>query len=138
VKRIPTYHRLYLFLQIAEKAVTPLGHSSEGHQAMQHTARLAESRGTQGYSPRDPSVDGLNRQQFHKSTSSLGATGHWIHLASVMAPLVIGEVVKDAEKRWRAIRLVSVGTALLTEAAWTYRLSQKHKEQEACERDCKR
>ena len=105
---------------------------------MQHTTRLTESRGTQGYPQRDAGLDVAHRQQFHKPHAALGATGHWIHLASVMAPLVIGEVVKDAEKRWRAIRLVSVGTALLTEAAWTYRLSQKHKEQEARERDCQR
>jgi len=39
------------------------------------------------------------------SRTSLGAAGHWIHLAAVAAPLIIGEVIKDPDKRWRALRL---------------------------------
>ena len=105
---------------------------------MQHAARVAEGRREQGYQPRSPGIDLAQRQVFHRPHTSLGAAGHWIHLASVMAPLVIGEVIKDSEKRWRAIRLASIGTALLTEAVWTYRLSQKKEEQDARERECQK
>jgi hypothetical protein len=56
--------------------------------------------------------------------------GHWIHLLSVAAPLVIGEVVKSPDARWRAMRGVSVGAALLSEAAWTYHISQERKKAE--------
>jgi hypothetical protein len=40
-----------------------------------------------------------------------------------MLPLVIHEFVKDPDKRWRYIRLASVGTPLVWEARWQYRIS---------------
>ena len=85
-----------------------------------------------------------NRQEFHNPRTSLGAAGHWIHLAAVAAPLVIGEVIKDPDARWRALRLVSVGAALASEAVWTHRLSkerqkdeQSHAALEACNDRCR-
>lgn len=64
----------------------------------------------------------------------MGAAGHWIHMAGLFAPLVIGEVVKDADKRWRYVRLASVGTALAYEAMYTIR-EQKRREELKAERD---
>jgi hypothetical protein len=81
---------------------------------------------------------GATRQPFHHPKTSLGIAGHWVHLAGVLSPLVIGEVVKDPDKRWRAIRLASVGTALLTEALWTHRLMKKKEEREEHERELHR
>jgi hypothetical protein len=60
----------------------------------------------------------------------MGAAGHWIKTAGILAPLVIGEFVKDPEKRWRYVRLASVATALVSEAMWTNRI---RKEREQCE-----
>lgn len=72
------------------------------------------------------------RRSIHKPNTSLGATGHWIHLLTVAAPLVIAEVIKDPDKKWRALRLASVGGALLSEAAWTLKISHdRHKAEEA-------
>jgi hypothetical protein len=68
------------------------------------------------------------RQSFHKPHTSMGATGHWIKTAGILAPLVIGEFVKDTEQRWRYIRLASVATALLSEGMWTAKV---HREREA-------
>ena len=79
------------------------------------------------------------RQQFHHPRTSLGAAGHWIHLAAVAAPLIIGEVIKDPDAKWRAMRFVSVGAALASEAVWTYRLSkdrQKDEESHAALEEC--
>jgi hypothetical protein len=100
------------------------------------------------YPPRTSYTDGT-RQAFHNPRTSLGATdhprgslgaaGHWIHLLSVAAPLVIGEAIKSPDARWRALRGVSVGAALLSEAVWTYRLSQdrkKDKETRAALQSC--
>ena len=61
------------------------------------------------------------RQAFHKPHTSLGHTavgtaGHWIKTLGILSPVVIGEFVKDPEKRWKYIKLASVGTALLSEA----------------------
>lgn len=38
-----------------------------------------------------------------------------VHLLTTLAPLVIGELVKDPEKRWRYIRIASVIGAALGE-----------------------
>lgn len=70
------------------------------------------------------------RQAFHRPHTSLGAAGHWIKTAGILAPLVIGELVKDAEKRWRYIRLASVATALVSEGLYTRRIQQERSERE--------
>lgn len=71
------------------------------------------------------------RQAFHHPRTSLGAAGHWVNLAAVTAPLLIGECVKDRDQRWRALRLASVGVAITSEALWTYKLAQERKRDEA-------
>jgi hypothetical protein len=71
------------------------------------------------------------RQAFHHPHTSLGAAGHWVREAGILAPLVIGEFVKDADKRWRYIRMASVATALLSEALWTSRIHHERQEREA-------
>jgi len=79
------------------------------------------------------------KRTIHHPHSSLGATGHWIHILSVAAPLVIAEAIKDPEKKWKALRLASVGAALLSEAAWTLRLShdrRREEESRAALEDC--
>jgi hypothetical protein len=91
------------------------------------------ARGRTSNYPRD-NYAGAHRQAFHHSRTSLGATGHWIHLASVTAPLVIGELVKDPEKRWRWMRIASVAAALASEALWTHKLAKdRRKDEEARE-----
>jgi hypothetical protein len=88
------------------------------------------------------------RQAFYGSRASLGAThhhrssgaaGHLLHILSVAAPLVIAETIKDPDKRWRAMRGVAVGSALLAETLWTLRLSQDRKKESEARRaleDC--
>jgi hypothetical protein len=79
---------------------------------MHNATELAE-RPRSHYQPRAPYPDAQgNRQSFRHPRTSLGAAGHWIHLAAVAAPLVIGEVIKDPNARWRALRLASVGAAV--------------------------
>jgi hypothetical protein len=81
-----------------------------------------------------------HRQAFHHPRTSYGAAGHWIKTAGILAPLVIGEFIKDPDKKWRAIRIASVATALVSEGMWTHKI---HKEREqarerelACEMSC--
>src|ERR1700680_824863 len=85
--------------------------------------------------PPYPSRPFSERQAFRHPRTSLGVAGHWLHLAAVLSPLVIGEVIKDPEQKWRAIRLASVGTAIASEAIWTHRLIKKREEQEAREQE---
>lgn len=69
-----------------------------------------------------------HRQAYHKPHTSLGATGHWIREAGILAPLVISEFVKDPETKWRYVRMASIATALLSEGLWTAKI---HKERQA-------
>ena len=73
------------------------------------------------------------RQPYYKPHTSLGATGHWVKTAGILAPLVIGEFVKDPDQRWRFIRMASVATALLSEAMWTHKI---HTEREEARQRC--
>jgi hypothetical protein len=68
------------------------------------------------------------RQAYHKPHTSLGAAGHWVREAGILAPLIISEFVKDPGKQWRYIRIASVATALLSEGMWTAKV---HREREA-------
>jgi hypothetical protein len=67
------------------------------------------------------------RQAFHKPHTSMGTAGHWIKTLGILSPVVIGELVADTKKQLKYIRLASVGTALLSEACWSYKI---HKERE--------
>jgi hypothetical protein len=81
--------------------------------------------------PREPYHSG---RAFHKPHTSIGATGHWIRTAGILAPLVIGEFVKDPDQRWRLIRIAAVTTALVSEGMWTHKIRKER--QEARELEC--
>jgi len=93
------------------------------------------------YTSGTPGPDSLySRQPIYHPRTSLGAAGHWIHLGAVTAPLVIGELITDPDKRWRALRLVSVVAAVASEAVWTHRIAkerQKDEEARTALRSCK-
>jgi hypothetical protein len=56
--------------------------------------------------------------------------GHWIRIAGTVSPLLIGELVKDPEKRWRFIRISSVAMAVIGEGLCTHKLQQERNERE--------
>ena len=86
--------------------------------------------------PQNGDHQSSERLAFHKPRSSLGATGHWIRTAGILAPLVIGEFVKDSEQRWRYIRIASVATALISEGLWTHKVRKERQDAQERERDC--
>ena len=49
-------------------------------------------------------------------------------MAGILSPLIIGELVKDADKRWRWIRIASVSTALLSEGMYAHRVQRERAE----------
>jgi hypothetical protein len=63
-----------------------------------------------------------------KTHPSLGATGHWVRLAGILAPLVIGEFIHDPAKRWRAVRVAIVATTLISEGMWTHKIGKEREE----------
>ena len=68
------------------------------------------------------------RQPYYKPHTSIGATSHWIRTAGLLAPLIIGELVEDPNKRWRWIRVASIATALLSEGMYTHKIKQEREE----------
>jgi hypothetical protein len=76
------------------------------------------------------------KQAFHKPHTSIGAAGHWIKTAGILAPFVIGELVQDADKRWRYIRMAAVATALLSEGMYTHHIRKEREEAREREREC--
>jgi hypothetical protein len=106
---------------------------------------LAERPRTNHYQPRTPGVNAsYDRQAFHHPRTSLGAAGHLLHMGMVAAPLVIGEVIQDSDKRWRAMRMVPVLGAIASELLWTLKISNDRKKDEeahaaleACREHCR-
>jgi hypothetical protein len=59
------------------------------------------------------------------------AIGHWTRTLGALVPLVIGELVKEPEKKWRFIRVASVALAVINEASYAYAVQQDRKERDA-------
>jgi hypothetical protein len=55
--------------------------------------------------------------------------GHWVRTAGILAPLIIGEIVKDPDKKWRFIRITSVAMALVSEGLHAHRIKRERREQ---------
>jgi hypothetical protein len=112
---------------------------------MMRYTELAERSRSKHYQPRPPGVNpSYDRQAFHHPRTSLGAAGHLLHMGMVAAPLVIGEVIQDSDKRWRAMRMVPVLGAIASELLWTLKISNDRKKDEeahaaleACREHCR-
>jgi hypothetical protein len=59
-----------------------------------------------------------------------------IRTASLLTPLVIGEFVKDAEKRWRYIRMASIGSTPASEALWAHKIHKEREQAHERELEC--
>lgn len=93
-----------------------------------------ESQSAQPY-PQSQDLDlPYGRQPFQRAHTSVGAgsAGHWVKMAGILSPLIIGELIKDPDKRWRWIRISSVATALLSEGLWAHRVGQRREAREHC------
>jgi hypothetical protein len=66
-----------------------------------------------------------SRQAFHHPRTSLGSAGHWFNLAGLIAPLVIGELIKDPDARWRAIRISALVTAAVSGTFWRSQIKRR-------------
>jgi hypothetical protein len=83
-----------------------------------------------------------HRRTHRKRAAVEGEIGHWIRTAGILAPLVIGELVKDADRKWRFIKVASVSAAILSEGLYShkaYRQRERDREAlEACAAPCAR
>jgi hypothetical protein len=72
--------------------------------------------------------DQYPRSPSHSPPSELG---HWVRTAGILAPLVIGEIVKDPERKWRFVRITSVAVALISEGLHARRIHRERQERDA-------
>jgi hypothetical protein len=77
-----------------------------------------------------PHHEDERREPHHPRHSPPSAVGHWTRTLGALAPLVIGELVKDPEKKWRFIRVASVALAILNEGTYAYRVQQERNERQ--------
>lgn len=80
------------------------------------------------------------KRAFRHASNSLGfagVAGHMLRTGGILAPLIIGEFVKDPETKWKAIRLTAVAAAVISEALYAYHHMKGKREcrQEHAERD---
>jgi hypothetical protein len=75
------------------------------------------------------------RQAFHNPHTSLGVAGHWIRTIGLLSPLIIGECIKDPDKKWRAMRFSSLATALVYEGLWARKLQKERDLRERVRRE---
>ena len=80
------------------------------------------------YHQRENAAHHTARLAYHKPHTSLGATGHWIRMVGILSPLIIGEFIHDPAKKWRAVRIATIATALLTEGMWTNKIGKQREE----------
>jgi hypothetical protein len=71
----------------------------------------------------------MDKQPFKNPRTSHCASGRWIRLLGALAPLIIGELVRDADKRWKYIRIVSVAMAVASEVTWANRVKRERIEE---------
>lgn len=75
----------------------------------------------------EPMREGF-RQLTHTPPTEVG---HWVRTAGILAPLIIGEIVKDPDKKWRFIRITSVAMALISEGLHAQRLQRERRKRES-------
>jgi hypothetical protein len=76
------------------------------------------------YRLRENAAHNAARLAFQKPRTSFGAACHWVKMAGVLAPVVIGEFIQDPVKKWRAVRAVSVASALILEGMWEHKIAK--------------
>jgi hypothetical protein len=95
---------------------------------------------SQAHRPYTPADDGdadavLHAAMQHKAPKHHAYPSHHrsvTHLLTVLTPLIIGELIHDADKRWRWIRIGSLATAVAgeLELCWQDRVRAREREQE--------
>jgi hypothetical protein len=72
------------------------------------------------------------KKAFRHASNSLGfagMAGHLVRTGGILVPVIIGEFIKDPDKKWQAIRLSAVAAAVISEALYAH---HHFKEKQAC------
>ncbi|HZQ55318.1 MAG TPA: hypothetical protein VFB14_24175 [Bryobacteraceae bacterium] len=81
-----------------------------------------------------PAMDDIEsharRQGFHNAHTSLGVAGHLVHMGAMLFPVLAAELITDATKYKKAVRIGAVATTVLYEGLYTMREAKRRERQE--------
>ena|SRR5271166_6645655 len=104
------------------------------HPGNSWTERHAAERSTAGG---DDIEYHARTQSFKNPHTSLGAPGHIVHMAAMLFPVLAAELIDDAVKYRKAVRIGSIATTVLYEGLYTAREMRRRSEQEAKLAECR-
>jgi hypothetical protein len=86
----------------------------------------------------DTSYDDLEHhaktQGFRNAHTSLGVAGHLVHMGAMLFPVLAAELINDAVKYKKAVKIGAVTTTVLYEGLYTMReMERRHKAEERAE-----
>ena len=87
-----------------------------------------------------PGEDDLERHArshgFNNPHTSLGVAGHLVHMGAMLFPVLAAELISDAVKYKKAVRIGSVLTTVLYEGLYTAREERRRDRQEEKLAEC--
>jgi hypothetical protein len=116
--------------------------------AYKHGSTWTERTGHSAGPDADDIEPGFARQGFQKHHSSmgavhvhhdagLGAAGRVLHMIGVFVPMLAGELVQDATKYKKTVRLASIGTAVGYEVLHVIKEQQRQNAMQAKLDECR-
>jgi hypothetical protein len=76
-------------------------------------------------------------QGFKNPHTSLGVAGHLVHMGAMLFPVLAAELINDAAKYRKAVRIGSVLTTVLYEGLYTARETRRRHRQEEKLAECR-
>ncbi len=76
-------------------------------------------------------------QGFRNEHASLGIAGHLVHMGAMLFPVLAAELITDALKYRKVVRIGSVATTVLYEGLYTMREAQRRHRQEEKLTECR-
>lgn len=74
---------------------------------------------------------------FNNPHTSLGVAGHLVHMGAMLFPVLAAELITDAVKYRKVVRIGAVATTVLYEGLYTMREAQRREKQEAKLDECR-
>lgn len=88
----------------------------------------------QDYQPSYDREHHAKAQAFRNPHTTLGVAGHIVHMGAMLFPVLAAELITDAAKYKKAVRIGAIATTVLYEGLYTMREAQRrHREEEKLE-----
>ena len=109
----------------------------------QHAKSWTERRAPDGYAQAQDYQPSYNlehhahAQGFKNAHTSLGVAGHLVHMGAMLFPVLAAELITDAQKYRKAVRIGSIATTVLYEGLYTMREAQRRHRLDEKFADCR-